>query len=190
MGRHNRRPFGEISSNEKRFSSNEKSFLSNEKKFSSNEIFPEDASGTRNDVMMTYKYTFSRREGANAPAFRPPSLVEILALVLPVLAAVALGYTLVSGLPKGEDAHYARARDDIRAIRSLMLLETGLPATEPGLQWLVDTGRLPFLPLDPWGRSYQYRNPGKEYAYELFSLGPDGVESQDDVIAWNLYGGR
>ena len=167
-----------ISSNEKNFSPTEKNFSPTEKKFSPTEIRGFDA-------MMTYKYIFSREGG-----FRLPSLVEILALVLPVVAAAALGYTLVSGLPKGEDARYARARDDIRAIRSVMLLESGLPATDPGLQWLVDSGQLPFLPLDPWGRPYQYRNPGKEYAYELFSLGPDGVESQDDVIAWNLYGGR
>ncbi|MDR0634917.1 MAG: type II secretion system protein GspG [Azoarcus sp.] len=122
---------------------------------------------------------------------RFPSLTEMLALVLPVAAAASIGVYLVSGLPDDEDARYARARDDIRALRSLLLFSPGaMPGTEAGLRELVDSGQIPFLPQDPWGRPYQYRNPGTEYAWELFSLGPDGVESKDDVIAWNLYGGR
>ncbi|MDR2093105.1 MAG: type II secretion system protein GspG [Azoarcus sp.] len=129
--------------------------------------------------------------GTSRRAARFPSLTEILAIALPVIAAAVMGVYLVSGLPKGEDANYARARDDIRALRSVLLLSPqGMPGTEAGLRALVDRKEIPFLPQDPWGRPYQYRNPGKEYAYELFSLGPDGVESKDDVIAWNLYGGR
>ncbi|MDR2261183.1 MAG: type II secretion system protein GspG [Azoarcus sp.] len=123
-------------------------------------------------------------------ALRLPSLVELLALLLPIAAAIAMGIYLLSGAAQGEDARYTRARDDIRALRSLLLLGPRMPATDPGLRYLVDSGQIPVLPQDPWGRPYQYRNPGKEYAYELFSLGPDGVESKDDVIAWNLYGGR
>jgi general secretion pathway protein G len=121
---------------------------------------------------------------------RFPSLAELLALVLPLAAAVAMAAWLVGGLPRGEDANYARARDDIRALRSLLLTGPHMPDTASGLRYLVDSGQISALPVDPWGRPYQYRNPGKEYAYELFSLGPDGVESKDDVIAWNLYGGR
>jgi general secretion pathway protein G len=122
---------------------------------------------------------------------RLPSLTEILALGLPLAAAVGMGAYLVSGLPGGDDAQYARARDDIRALRSVLLFSPrGMPGTEAGLGALVERGEIPFLPQDPWGRPYQYRNPGTEYAYELFSFGPDGVESKDDVIAWNLYGGR
>ena len=122
---------------------------------------------------------------------RFPSLTEILALVLPVAAAVGMGVYLLRGLPSGEDGRYARARDDIRALRSVLLLsDRPMPGTEAGLRELVDRGEIPFLPQDPWGRPYQYRNPGTEYVWELFSLGHDGVESKDDVIAWNLYGER
>ncbi|MDR2164872.1 MAG: type II secretion system protein GspG [Zoogloeaceae bacterium] len=128
---------------------------------------------------------------ATTSRFRLPSLAEFLALVLPLLAAAGMGAFLVKGLPSDEDARYSRARDDIRAIRSLLLLGTEkMPDTHAGLRFLVDSGQIPFLPQDPWGRPYQYRNPGAEYSWELFSLGPDGVESQDDIIAWNLYGGR
>lgn len=118
------------------------------------------------------------------------TLLTTLALVLPLAAATGMGTYLLSGLPGGEDARVTRARDDIRALRSVLLFAPKMPDTASGLQSLVENGQIPFVPQDPWGRAYQYRNPGTAYAYELFSFGADGVESQDDVIAWNLYGGR
>jgi general secretion pathway protein G len=121
---------------------------------------------------------------------RLPSLAEIMALLLPLAAAAGIGFFLLSGLPKGEDARYSRARDDLRALRSLLLFSPQVPDAQTGLRYFVDSGQIPFLPQDPWGRPYQYRNPGTESTYEIFSFGPDGVESKDDVIAWNLYGGR
>ncbi|MDR2030686.1 MAG: type II secretion system protein GspG [Azoarcus sp.] len=127
---------------------------------------------------------------AARPPVRRPGLIELLALLLPVAAAIAMSMHLYSSPAGDENAHYTRARNDLRALRSLLLLGPRMPGTHPGLRDLVDRGQLPALPNDPWGRPYQYRNPGREHAYELFSLGPDGVESQDDVIAWNLYGGR
>ena len=41
-------------------------------------------------------------------------------------------------------------------------------------------------PLDPWKQSYHYRHPGSHAPldYDLYSLGPDGVESEDDVRNW------
>jgi general secretion pathway protein G len=121
---------------------------------------------------------------------RLPSLAEMLAFALPLAAAIAMGYYLISGLPRGEETRYARARDDIRALRSVLLFSPQMPDTAAGLRYLVDSGQIPFLPQDPWGHPYQFRSPGKDYPYELFSFGPDGVESRDDIIAWNLYGER
>jgi general secretion pathway protein G len=42
------------------------------------------------------------------------------------------------------------------------------------------------LPLDPWGHPFVYRFPAKysSAGYDLFSLGPDGVESDDDIGNW------
>ncbi|KPF70647.1 type II secretion system protein GspG [beta proteobacterium AAP99] len=37
------------------------------------------------------------------------------------------------------------------------------------------------LPLDPWGRPYQYRTPGARGEYEVASLGQDGHSSPDLV---------
>jgi len=40
--------------------------------------------------------------------------------------------------------------------------------------------------LDPWGNSYQYRYPGliDVRRYDIFSHGPDGVQSDDDICNW------
>ena len=42
------------------------------------------------------------------------------------------------------------------------------------------------IPRDPWGREYQYQAPGLKSggAYDVWSLGPDGVPSSDDVGNW------
>jgi general secretion pathway protein G len=102
---------------------------------------------------------------------------------------IGMVWWLVSGLPHGEDMRYTRARDDLRALRSALLISSRMPNTAEGLETLVHEGLVSFLPQDPWGRPYQYRAPGMAYAWELFSLGPDGVESRDDLSIWHLYGG-
>lgn len=71
------------------------------------------------------------------------------------------------------------------------------PTTEQGLQALItppgdnDRWRGPYLeggklPLDPWNNPYQYRYPGTKNSegYDVFSFGPDGVESDDDIGNW------
>jgi general secretion pathway protein G len=39
---------------------------------------------------------------------------------------------------------------------------------------------------DPWGNEYQYRYPGvkNKNGYDLWSYGPDGIESADDIGNW------
>ncbi|MCX6954789.1 MAG: type II secretion system protein GspG [Verrucomicrobia bacterium] len=47
----------------------------------------------------------------------------------------------------------------------------------------LEGGKIPF---DPWGREYRYRatyNHG--IGYEVWSLGPDGVLSADDIGNWS-----
>jgi general secretion pathway protein G len=38
------------------------------------------------------------------------------------------------------------------------------------------------IPLDPWGRSYEYRVPGKTGPYSIISLGPDGQRGNGAAI--------
>ena len=69
------------------------------------------------------------------------------------------------------------------------------PSTEEGLNALIaapaskaDRWQGPYIdgkmPLDPWGRPYQYRYPGtkNKSGYDLWSMGPDGVDGTDDDI--------
>lgn len=72
------------------------------------------------------------------------------------------------------------------------------PNTEQGLLALrqvpqqVPRWQGPYLkrdvPLDPWGRPYQYRAPGQHGDYDLVSLGADGQPGGDgeaaDVNSW------
>jgi len=80
-------------------------------------------------------------------------------------------------------------------LRTYEILNYTLPTTEQGLQALVTyPGGEPApakwkqlmekVPLDPWGTPYLYRNPPKvsnAKGYDLFSLGPDKKESEDDI---------
>ena len=89
----------------------------------------------------------------------------------------------------------------------ISMLETGLdayrldlgryPSSEQGLRALVEKNESPSwegpylrkeVPLDPWGRDYQYRSPGEHGPFDLFSLGADGAlggEGEDaDVVNW------
>jgi general secretion pathway protein G len=73
------------------------------------------------------------------------------------------------------------------------------PTTNDGLDVLTtappgkkDKWRGPYieeLPEDPWGKPYQYQYPGKNNpkgskSYDVWSLGPDGVISDDDIGNW------
>ncbi len=89
------------------------------------------------------------------------------------------------------------ARSDIDQLTTALLMYRAntsyVPTTEQGLQALIERPTAEPLPprwkqmleaplLDPWNHPYVYREPddfsGK---FELFSLGPDGVESADDI---------
>lgn len=122
------------------------------------------------------------------------SLIGVLGWLIPLGVAVASACWLGTHGSTDEIRRNARARDDIRAIGAALLAPRndgkGMPNTGQGLQALVIDGILPRIPDDPWGRPYQYRNPGTAHAWELYSLGPDGQESADDIVSWNLYGGR
>ncbi|MDD5328508.1 MAG: type II secretion system protein GspG [Sulfuricella sp.] len=122
--------------------------------------------------------------------WRNISLIEALAVALPLAAAVATAAGIHLHRSDEHTLRLTRARDDLRALNSALLQRTPMPDTAQGLDALAKSGMLERIPLDPWGRPYRYLHPGTVRSYDLYSLGPDGVESQDDVVAWNLYGGR
>ena len=94
------------------------------------------------------------------------------------------------------------ARTEIKRIKSTLgfykLENFNLPSTEQGLQALVTKPsgspepsarwkkQLESVPVDPWGNPYQYLNPGTNDDIDIFSYGPDGRKSDDDIGSWQL----
>jgi general secretion pathway protein G len=124
------------------------------------------------------------------------TLFEIM-LVLGIIAVLVGSaiYMLVGNIDVAKDQ---RVEADIQAIsmqlRTYEMLNYRKPNTEQGLKALVSPPTsdpkprkwkqlMKAVPLDPWGQEYVYRNPGKinPGGFDLFSLGPDGKESDDDV---------
>jgi general secretion pathway protein G len=46
------------------------------------------------------------------------------------------------------------------------------------------------MPKDPWKREFRYQYPARRSKadYDVYSLGPDGVESADDIGNWKQSG--
>ena len=138
--------------------------------------------------------------GENKDGF---TMIEIMLVVIIIGILAALVVPNLAG--RGEQARLAAARADIEANISAALdlyeLDNGTyPTTEQGLGALVqepDTSPVPpswngpylkkrKIPVDPWKREYVYVSPGAHNTedYDLSSLGPDGIESEDDIVNW------
>lgn len=134
--------------------------------------------------------------GALARGF---TLIEIMVVVviLGLLAAVVVPKVM----SRPDEARVVRAQTDIGAIvQSLKLyrLDNAMyPTTEQGLAALVQRptvnpipnnwkqgGYLDRMPKDPWGREYQFLNPGREQReIDVFSLGADGQPGGEGTSA-------
>jgi len=124
------------------------------------------------------------------------TLFEIM-LVLGIIAVlVGSAIYLLSG--NIDVAKEQRVETDVQAIgtqlRVYAMENYNYPTTEQGLDALVKKPTadpaperwkrlLESIPLDPWGTPYQYECPGKVNpdGYDLYSLGPDRRESDDDL---------
>ena len=126
----------------------------------------------------------------------------LVVIIIGILAAMVIPN--MAG--RSEQARASAARADIDANLSTALdlyeLDNGqYPTSEQGLNALLAKSSSspvpanwhgPYLkkkriPLDPWGREYKYAAPGinNTEEFDLSSYGPDGVESQDDIVNWS-----
>ena len=115
------------------------------------------------------------------------SLVEVMVVV--VIIGLLAGAVAIKVRHYMDKAKTTRARADIATIASALETyyadKSKYPSNEEGL--LV----LPITTLkDPWGRAYQYNQPGRSEPYEVMSFGADGREGGDgqdtDIVSWNL----
>jgi general secretion pathway protein G len=139
-----------------------------------------------------------RTQNAKHKTHNAFTLIELMLVVIIIGALVAMVMPRLTG--RGEQARNAAAAADINANIATALklyeLDNGVfPSTEEGLNALLSrppsarNWNGPYLerkPTDPWGREYKYKCPGtrRPHDYDLYSLGRDGRESDDDVTNW------
>lgn len=122
------------------------------------------------------------------------SSLDVSTAVVIGISIVWLSAGFISDLETDRAAQLRRARDGLMALESAISgyvfdLGKGAPTTkEGGLKKLVEAGYLDYLLSDPWGNEFQYANPGRYTFVDIWSTGPDGVESDDDIVSWDRYG--
>ena len=132
------------------------------------------------------------------------SLTELMIVVF-IMGLLATVIVVSTGAIFGQSRD-AKARSDLQRIESALQmynLDIGTyPSADQGLRALVEPpsgvnaaryrpgGYVQRLELDPWGNPYQYDASGRRSgkAYDLFSLGADGVEGGEgedaDIGNW------
>ena len=129
------------------------------------------------------------------------TLIELLVvLVILGLLAVLVGPQVIKYLG-GANTKTAKLQiEDFSTALDAFRLDMGrYPTTSEGLQALVSQPagatrwngpylRKNIVPKDPWGHDYQYRAPGQQGYFDLYSLGADNAEGGDgenqDVVSW------
>jgi general secretion pathway protein G len=149
-------------------------------------------------TLSSVSFVRRRSRSRNVAAF---TLIEIV-LVIAIISV--LSAALIYGIKGNVDvAKETRVESDIKAIvTQIKVFEARNlqpPTTEQGLKALVEmptiepiperwTQLLEEMPKDPWKREFRYQYPARRSKadYDVYSLGPDGVESADDIGNWKL----
>jgi general secretion pathway protein G len=124
------------------------------------------------------------------------TLIELM-VVLAIIGILA-SLILPNVLGRADDARITAARTDVgnlvQALKLYKLDNQRFPSAEQGLQSLVTKpsaepvppnwkNYLDKLPADPWGRPYQYLNPGLKGEVDVMSWGADGQSGGEGVNA-------
>jgi len=146
----------------------------------------------------------ARHETASRRArLRAFTLIEVMVVIviLGILAALIVPRVMT----RPDEARVIAARQDIASIMQALKLyrldNQRYPTTEQGLQALVTRptagpeapnwkAYLDRMPVDPWGKPYQYLSPGVRGEIDVFSLGADGQPGGSgvdaDIGSWGL----
>ena len=129
------------------------------------------------------------------------TLIELMVVL--VIIGVLAALIVPNVLDRADDARATAAKTDVnnlmQALKLYKLDNQRFPSAEQGLQALQTkptSGAIPGnwrpyldkLPADPWGRPYQYLNPGVKGEVDVLSFGADGQaggEGKDaDIGSW------
>ncbi len=135
----------------------------------------------------TKKMPTSQRSRRLKKGFTLLEIIIVIALIAIIVGAVS---TNLGGI--FSDNQKKLTQTDIQSLETPLfayqLKHGAFPTTEEGFAALVNSGELKKIPEDPWKRPFQYRYPGEKNrgGYDIWSYGPDGIESDDDIGNWNL----
>ena len=129
------------------------------------------------------------------------TLIELMVVL--VIIGVLAALIVPNVLERADDARATAAKTDvnnlIQALKLYRLDNQRYPSSEQGLQSLVAKPNSPpvppnwkpyldKLPNDPWGRPYQYLNPGVKGEIDVMSFGADGQPGGEgknaDIGSW------
>jgi general secretion pathway protein G len=129
------------------------------------------------------------------------TLIELMVVL--VIIGVLAALIVPNVLDRADDARVTAARTDVnnlmQALKLYKLDNQRYPTAAQGLQALLTKpgeGPVPAnwkhyldkLPNDPWGRAYQYLNPGVHGEVDVLSFGADGQPGGEgknaDVGSW------
>ena len=126
------------------------------------------------------------------------TLVEMMVTLF--ILALLTTVVAINVLPNQDKAMVQKAKADIavlgQAMETYRLDNLTYPDAGAGLQALVtppstsgarSEGYIRKLPNDPWNRPYQYSNPGRNGAFDIYSLGADGAPGGENENA-DIYG--
>jgi len=139
-----------------------------------------------------------------AAAQRGFTLIEMMVVV--VIIGLLVGIVAPQLIGNIDTASINRTKQDIRNIETALNLyrldNFRYPPTDLGLQALVTDpgeqqapnwkpgGYLRSMPTDPWDNPYQYRYPGQQFEFDVWSYGADGQEGGEaidaDIGNWNI----
>ena len=131
------------------------------------------------------------------------TLIEVMVVI--VILGILASLIVPRVMSRPDEARLVAARHDISAITQALKLykldNRRYPTTGQGLQALVSSPTVepipdhwrPYLeklPMDPWGKPYQYLQPGVKGEVDVFSYGADGQPGGEgfdaDIGSWNL----
>ena len=129
------------------------------------------------------------------------TLIELMVVL--VIIGVLAALIVPNVLDRADDARATAAKTDVnnlvQALKLYRLDNQRYPTAEQGLQALIaKPGTAPVpgnwkpylekLPNDPWGRPYQYLNPGIKGEIDVMSFGADGQSGGEgknaDIGSW------